>query len=128
MRLTKEQWNHAMELHELSDLDMLVYLDTIITDDNGSVKDMVHNLRLLNSVLYSSSTEIEQRYNNLKDTLFHVIRPVTAKEIDWEECIKKAQDWLRDVITAANKAATEEMIALMCCSMYSGEDDMPYMK
>lgn len=127
MKLTKEQWNNAMECHESSDLDMLVYIDGVIPDGDDS-KDMIHDLRLLNSLLHVGSIEIEQRYNSLKDALFKRIKPDIRKEIDWEECIKKAQDRLRDIITAANKADPYEMTALMCSSLCGGEDDMSYME
>lgn len=39
-------------------------------------------------------------------------------EIDWEKCIDLANKRLRDVITATNKADTEEMTSLMLSSMY----------
>lgn len=44
-------------------------------------------------------------------------------EINFERAIELAQNRLRDVITAANKADTSEMFALVCCSICGGEDD-----
>lgn len=41
---------------------------------------------------------------------------------DFEKCVELAQQRLRDVITAANKADPVEMLALMTCSML---DELP---
>ena len=44
-------------------------------------------------------------------------------EIDFEKCIDLANKRLRDVITAANKADTEEMASLMLSSMCGEESE-----
>ncbi len=44
-------------------------------------------------------------------------------EIDWEKCIDLANKRLRDVVTAANKADTEEITSLMLSSMCSEESE-----
>ena len=43
--------------------------------------------------------------------------------IDWEKCIDLANKRLRDVITAANKADTEEMTSLMLSSVCGEESE-----
>ncbi len=44
-------------------------------------------------------------------------------EIDFEKCIDLANKRLRDVITAANKADTEEMTSLMLSSICGEESE-----
>lgn len=44
-------------------------------------------------------------------------------EIDWEKCIDLANKRLRDVVTAANKADTEEMTNLMLSNMCSEKSE-----
>lgn len=45
-------------------------------------------------------------------------------EINWEKCIDLANKRLRDVITAANKAVSSEMLALMTCSICGEESEI----
>ena len=130
MRLTITQWNHAMKLHDdEGDKAMLVYIRGLLAEecnDYPSIDNLiqVEKAITLGSVLNEDSwTDVEMKYNMVKDLVLDKIKPEIAK-IDFDKGIALLKEQYEKAIAAKENNDVESFVACVCCSVCSGSDDI----
>ena len=133
MKLTIEQWNHAMKLHENEgDRAMLEYIRDLLAEECKDYPNIgnliqIEKALLLGSVLNEDSwPDVEVQYNLVKAFVLDKIKPEIKHDntkIDYDKGIALLKEQYEKAIAAKENNDVTTFVACVCCSVCSGSDD-----